>query len=155
MHNELLKIGTKVKDFELQDKDGKLHKLSDFKNQKVVIYFYPKDNTPGCTIQACAFRDNYDEFEKHGIKVIGISKDSLKSHANFVEKYDLPFLLLSDENLNVIKYFGVYQEKSMFGKKYMGVLRSTFVLDENHVITHVFEKASPKNNAEDILKIIV
>lgn len=154
MYDELLKIGTKVKDFELPDKEGKMHKLSDYKNQKVVIYFYPKDNTPGCTTQACAFRDNYNDFKKKGIKVIGISKDSVKSHANFASKYELPFLLLSDENLDVIKYFGVYQEKSMFGKKYMGVLRSTFVLDENHTITHVFEKASPKNNAEDILKIV-
>lgn len=151
----MLLVGTKVNDFKLPDQNGKIHHLSDFKGKKVVIYFYPKDNTSGCTAQACAFRDSYDEFKSLDVKVIGISKDSPKSHQKFIQDYDLPFLLLSDENLEVIESFGVYVEKSMYGKKYMGVSRSTFVLNEDHIITHVFEKASPKENASDILKILV
>lgn len=151
----MLLVGTKVKDFKLPDQNGKIHHLSDFKGKKVVIYFYPKDNTSGCTAQACAFRDSYDEFKSLDVKVIGISKDSPKSHQKFIQDYDLPFLLLSDENLEVIESFGVYVEKSMYGKKYMGVSRSTFVLNEDHIITHVIEKASPKENASDILKILV
>ncbi len=151
----MLQVGYKVKDFALPDQHGKIHHLSDFKGKKVVIYFYPKDNTPGCTTQACAFRDQYDDFKKLDVMVIGISKDDPESHQKFIEAYDLPFLLLSDENLQVIESFGVYVEKSMYGKKYMGVSRSTFVLNEDHVVTHVFEKASPKENASDILKILV
>lgn len=151
----MLLVGTKVKDFKLPDQNGKIHHLSDFKGKKVVIYFYPKDNTSGCTAQACAFRDSYDEFKSLDVVVIGISKDSPKSHQKFIQDYDLPFLLLSDENLEVIESFGVYVEKSMYGKKYMGVSRSTFVLNEDHIITHVIEKASPKENASDILKILV
>lgn len=151
----MLSVGSKVNDFALPDQNGKIHHLSDFKGKKVVIYFYPKDNTSGCTTQACAFRDSYDEFKSLDVKVIGISKDSPKSHQKFIQDYDLPFLLLSDENLEVIESFGVYVEKSMYGKKYMGVSRSTFVLNEDHIITHVIEKASPKENALDILKILV
>lgn len=151
----MLSVGSKVNDFALLDQNGKIHHLSDFKGKKVVIYFYPKDNTSGCTTQACAFRDSYDEFISLDVKVIGISKDSPKSHQKFIQDYDLPFLLLSDENLEVIESFGVYVEKSMYGKKYMGVSRSTFVLNEDHIITHVIEKASPKENASDILKILV
>lgn len=150
----MLKIGQKVKDFSLIDSYGVNHKLSDYYGSRVVIYFYPKDNTPGCTIQACVFRDVYHEFKEKGIVVIGISKDSSKSHLKFSDKYELPFILLSDEDLSVIKYFEVYVEKTMFGKKYMGIARSTFVLDEKGVITHVFEKASPKENALDILKVL-
>lgn len=150
----MLSIGTKVKDFKLVDSYGVEHSLSAYYGSKVVIYFYPKDSTPGCTIQACSFRDNYSDFKKKGVVVIGISKDSPKSHLKFSEKKELPFILLSDEKLEVIKYFGVYVEKSMFGKKYMGISRSTFVLDEKGVITHVFKKASPKENALDILKVI-
>ena len=150
----LLKVGTKIKDFELPDQQQHMHRLSDYKGKKVVIYFYPKDNTPGCTTQACAFRDSYDQFKQKGVIVIGISKDSPESHQKFIDDYDLPFLLLSDEKLEVIEAFGVWVEKSMYGKKYMGVERATFVLDENHTITHVFEKASPKENASDILKAL-
>lgn len=150
----MLNVGTKVKNFALPDADGKIHQLDHYKGQKVVIYFYPKDNTSGCTTQACAFRDSYDLYEKRNIKVIGISKDSPKSHRSFINAHDLPFLLLSDENLEVIEYFGVWVEKSMYGKKYMGVQRATFVLDEEGIITHVFEKASPKENALDILKAL-
>ncbi|MBN2267940.1 MAG: thioredoxin-dependent thiol peroxidase [Acholeplasmataceae bacterium] len=151
----MLSVGHRVSDFALPDQDGKIHRLSDYQGKKVVIYFYPKDNTSGCTTQACAFRDQFEDFKSLDVMVIGISKDSPKSHQKFIKDYDLPFLLLSDENLEVIQSFGVYVEKSMYGKKYMGVSRSTFVLDEDHIITHVIEKASPKENASDILKILV
>ncbi|MBN2299736.1 MAG: thioredoxin-dependent thiol peroxidase [Acholeplasmataceae bacterium] len=150
----MLEVGVKVKDFSLIDAYGKMHHLSDYQGKKIVIYFYPKDDTPGCTKQACAFRDAYDRFKSNDIIVIGISKDSPKSHEKFIKKYDLPFIILSDEKLEVIEYFGVYIEKSMYSKKYMGVSRSTFVLNESGVITHVFEKASPSENADDILKVL-
>ncbi len=150
----MLQVGEKVKNFKLPDAEGKMHELYDFLGKRIVIYFYPKDNTSGCTTQACAFRDQYDEFQKRDIVVIGISKDSQKSHKKFIDNYDLPFLLLSDEDIEVCNYFGVYVEKSMYGRKYMGVNRSTFILDEQGVITHVFKKASPKENALDILKVL-
>jgi thioredoxin-dependent peroxiredoxin len=136
----MLKVGTKVQDFTLPDAYGKQHRLSDYLGKKIVIYFYPKDNTSGCTTQACAFRDQYDAFKEKDIIVI--------------EDYDLPFILLSDEDIKVCKYFGVYVEKSMYGKKYMGVNRQTFILNEEGVITHVFEKASPKENAAEILRVL-
>jgi len=151
----MLSVGHRVSDFKLPDQNRKIHRLSDYQGKKVVIYFYPKDNTSGCTTQACAFRDQYEDFKSLDVIIIGISKDSPKSHQKFINDYDLPFLLLSDENLEVIQSFGVYVEKSMYGKKYMGVSRSTFVLNEDHVITHVIEKASPKENALDILKILI
>jgi thioredoxin-dependent peroxiredoxin len=150
----MLSIGTRVRDFVLPDAFGNEHRLADFRGKKVIIYFYPKDDTPGCTKQACAFRDAYDDFKDKDVKVIGISKDDAASHKKFIEKYQLPFLLLSDEELNVAKYFGVWVEKSMYGKKYMGMSRSTFVLDEEGVVTHIFEKASPANNASDILNVL-
>jgi len=150
----MLEIGTKVKDFSLNDAFGKTHALSDYLGKKIVIYFYPKDDTPGCTTQACAFRDAYDDFKSDDIVVIGISKDSPESHLKFINKYELPFILLSDEDVVVANYFGVYVEKSMYGKKYMGVNRSTFILDEEGTVTHVFEKASPSENADDILKVL-
>jgi len=151
---KMLEVGVKVKNFSLPDAQKNIHQLYDFLGKRIVIYFYPKDNTSGCTTQACAFRDQYDEFQKRDIIIIGISKDSPKSHQSFIDNHDLPFLLLSDENIEVIKYFGVYVEKSMYGKKYMGVARSTFVLNEEGIITHVFKKASPKENANDILKVL-
>ncbi len=150
----MLSVGTKIRDFSLPDADHTIHRLSDYLGQKVVIYFYPKDDTPRCTTQACAFRDAYDGFKQAGIKVIGISKDSPESHKKFIEKYQLPFLLLSDENVEVAEYFGVWVEKSMYGKKYMGMSRSTFLLDEQGIITHVFEKASPSENASEILNAL-
>ena len=150
----MLKIGDKVNHFKLPDAYGKTHALSDYLGKKIVIYFYPKDNTSGCTRQACAFRDNYDGFLEKDVVVIGISKDSPKSHKKFIEDHDLPFILLSDETIEVCKYFGVYVEKSMYGNKYMGISRTTFVLDEQGVVTHVFKKASPKENATRILKVL-
>ncbi len=150
----MLNVGAKVNNFSLKDASGNTHRLSDYQGQKVVIYFYPKDSTSACTVQACAFRDLDEVYRKRNIKVIGISKDSPKSHQKFAEQNQLPFLLLSDETLEVIKYFGVWVEKSMYGRKYMGVQRATFVLNEEGLITHVFEKASPKENASDILKAL-
>jgi peroxiredoxin Q/BCP len=150
----MLQIGTHVQNFSLKDAYGKIHQLSDYLGKKVVIYFYPKDDTPGCTAQACAFRDAYDDFKKAEVVVIGISKDDSKSHKKFIEKYNLPFILLSDEELVVANQFGTWVEKSMYGKPYMGMSRSTFVLNEKGFITHVFEKASPSENASEILSAL-
>jgi thioredoxin-dependent peroxiredoxin len=150
----MLQIGTQVQNFSLKDAYGKIHQLSDYLGKKVVIYFYPKDDTPGCTTQACAFRDAYDDFKKSDVVVIGISKDDPKSHKKFIEKYNLPFILLSDEDLVVANQFGTWVEKSMYGKAYMGMSRSTFVLNEQGIITHVFEKASPSENASEILSAL-
>jgi thioredoxin-dependent peroxiredoxin len=150
----MLQVGSKVKDFQLQDAHGKTHRLSDYAGKTVVLYFYPKDDTPGCTTQACAFRDAYDAFRSHDVVVIGISKDSPESHRKFAEKYDLPFILLSDEELEVANQFGTWVEKSMYGKKYMGMSRSTFVIDGQGVIVHVFDKASPSSNASDIIDVL-
>jgi len=150
----MLQIGTQVENFSLKDAFGKIHQLSDYLGKKVVIYFYPKDDTPGCTTQACAFRDAYDDFKKSDVVVIGISKDDPKSHKKFIEKYNLPFILLSDEDLVVANQFGTWVEKSMYGKAYMGMSRSTFVLNEQGIITHVFEKASPSENASEILSAL-
>ncbi len=147
----MLKAGTEAPDFLLHDKDGKEIRLSDFKGKKVVVYFYPKDNTPGCTRQACAFRDAYEDFRKKDVIVIGISKDSEKSHQKFIEKFGLPFLLLSDPELQAIQAFGVWQEKKMYGKVSMGVVRSTFIINEDGKVEKVFEKAKPDTNAREIL----
>lgn len=150
----MLNVGTKVKDFQLPDAHQVMHRLSDYAGRKVVLYFYPKDDTPGCTTQACAFRDAYDAFKSNDVIVIGISKDSPESHLKFAEKYDLPFILLADENLEVANQFGTWVEKKMYGKSYMGMSRSTFVLDGQGVITHVFEKASPASNAAEIIEAL-
>ena len=147
----MLKAGMDAPYFLLHDKDGNEIKLSDFSGKKVVVYFYPKDNTPGCTRQACAFRDAYEGFREKDIIVIGISKDTEKSHQKFIEKFDLPFLLLSDPELQAIQAFDVCQEKKMYGKTSMGVVRSTFIIDENGVIEKVFIKAKPDTNAQEIL----
>lgn len=144
----------KAPDFTLQDKDGNNVSLSDFLGRKVVIYFYPKDNTPGCTRQACAFAGAYKEFEKRGVVVIGISKDSVASHQKFAAKYDLPFILLSDPELKAIEPFGVWQEKKMCGKTYMGVVRTTFIIDEQGNIERVMNKVKPDTNAAEILEFI-
>ena len=147
----MLEAGMKAPDFTLEDKDGNLVSLHDFAGKKVVVYFYPKDSTPGCTRQACAFRNNYSEYKNLGVQVIGISKDSVKSHSNFAAKQELPFILLSDPERKAIEAFGVWQEKKMYGKVSMGVVRSTFVIDENGVVEKVYPKAKPDTNAEEIL----
>lgn len=150
----MLSIGTKAPEFTLEDKDGNKVSMSDFKGKKVVVYFYPKDNTPGCTRQACAFRNAYDGFKKEDIQVIGISKDSIKSHQKFAEKHELPFILLSDPDLVAIKAFDVWKEKKMYGKTALGVVRATYIIDENGIIEKVFEKAKPDINAQEILEYL-
>lgn len=150
----LLEAGSKAPDFALPNQDGQEVKLSDFAGQKVVVYFYPKDSTPGCTRQACAFAAAYEEFTRLGVPVIGISKDSVKSHQNFIAKQNLPFLLLSDPDRQAIEAYGVWQEKKLYGKVSMGVVRSTFVIDENGVIEKVYPKVKPDTNAAEILEYL-
>lgn len=147
----MLTIGTKAPDFTLKDKDGRDVSLSDFVGKRVVLYFYPKDNTPGCTRQAKAFKDAYDNFLKKDVVVIGISKDSEASHQKFAEKHGLPFILLADPQLEAIQAYGVWQEKKLYGKVGYGVVRSTFVIDPSGVIEKVYEKAKPDTNALEIL----
>ena len=147
----MLEAGTKAPDFTLMDKDGNTIRLSDFLGKKVVLYFYPKDNTPGCTRQACAFAASYEQFKTQNIVVIGISKDSAASHLKFAQKYDLPFILLSDPELQAIQAYGVWQEKKLYGKVSMGVVRTTFIIDEQGIIEKVMPKVKPDTNAADIL----
>lgn len=147
----MLQTGTKAPDFTLNDKDGNPVILSSFQGKKVVLYFYPKDDTPGCTRQACAFKEAYEVYRKRGVEVIGISRDSEKSHGEFAQKFGLPFILVSDPGLEVIKAYEVWQEKMLYGKSSMGVVRSTYVIDENGVIEKVYDKANPDTNSEEIL----
>ena len=147
----MLKIGDKAPDFSLSDKDGSTVTLSELFGKKIVLYFYPKDNTPGCTRQACAFAGLYGEFQKRDIQVIGISKDSVASHQKFAEKYGLPFILLSDPELAAINAYGVWQEKKLCGKTGFGVVRTTFIIDENGYISEIMPKVKPDTNAADIL----
>ena len=147
----MLTAGMQAPDFALWDKDGKLVRLSNFLGRKVVLYFYPKDNTPGCTRQACAFAGAYDAFREKQVTVIGISRDSVASHVKFAEKYALPFLLLSDPERQAIEAYGVWQEKKNYGKASMGVVRSTFIIDEKGVIEKVMPKVKPDTNAAEIL----
>ncbi len=142
----------KVPDFTLPNSEGKQISLSSFLGSKVVLYFYPKDDTPGCTTEACNFRDNFPNFSEFNAVILGISKDSVKSHQKFKEKYQLPFELLSDENLSVINQFGVWVEKSLYGRKYMGVERSTFLIDENGVLIKIFRNVKIKNHITEVLK---
>jgi len=150
----MLEVGMKAPEFTLNDKDGKAVSLSEFKGKKVVLYFYPKDSTPGCTKQACAFAGAYDVYKEMGVEVIGISKDSVKSHSNFATKYELPFVLLSDPELQAIQAYDVWKEKKLYGKVSMGVVRTTYVIDEEGVIEHVMPKVKPDTNAEEILKYL-
>lgn len=150
----MLTEGTKAPDFTLNDKDGNAVSLSDFRGRKVVVYFYPKDNTPGCTKQACVFKEAYDGFKADDIAVIGISKDSSQSHRKFAEKHELPFILLSDPDLIAIKAYDVWKEKKLYGKTALGVVRSTYIIDEAGMIIKVFEKAKPDTNAYEILEFL-
>ena len=147
----MLETGMKAPDFSLPDKDGNTIRLSDFLGKKGVLYFYPKDNTPGCTRQACAFAASYEQFKTQDIVVIGISKDSAASHLKFAQKYDLPFILLSDPELQAIQAYGVWQEKKLYGKVSMGVVRTTYIIDEQGNIEKVMPKVKPDTNAADIL----
>ena len=150
----MLEVGSFAPDFTLLDKDGNEVTLSDFRGKKVVLYFYPKDNTPGCTRQACAFAGAYSGFLEKGVKVIGISRDSVASHAKFAEKYSLPFTILSDPELVAIKAYGVWQEKKLYGKVSFGVVRTTFIIDEDGRIERVMEKVKPDTNATEILEAL-
>ena len=147
----MLQQGTKAPAFTLPDKDNNPVSLSDFKGRKVILYFYPKDNTKGCTTQACTFRDAYSEFESLGAVVIGVSKDSTRSHTNFAAKYELPFLLLSDPETEIIQAYDVWKEKKMYGKTYMGIVRTTYIIDEAGIIERAYEKVKPAENADQIL----
>ena len=147
----MLEIGAKAPDFTLFDKDGNSVSLSSFLGKKVVLYFYPKDNTPGCTRQACAFAASYEAFKSLDAVVIGVSKDSVISHAKFAAKHDLPFILLADPELEAIKAYDVWQEKKLYGKVSMGVVRTTYVIDENGVIEKAMPKVKPDTNAAEIL----
>ena len=150
----MLEIGMKAPEFTLSDKDGNTVSLSDFLGRKVVLYFYPRDNTPGCTRQACAFAGAYEGFKARDVVVIGISKDSVASHLKFAQKYDLPFILLSDPELQAIQAYGVWQEKKLYGKVSMGVVRTTFIIDEQGNIEKVMPKVKPDTNAADILSYL-
>ena len=150
----MLQVGQKAPNFTLQNAKGEAVSLTDFLGQKVVLYFYPRDNTPGCTRQACAFAGAYAEFEKRGVAVIGISKDSVASHLKFSQKHNLPFVLLSDPELVAIQAYDVWQEKKMCGKVGMGVVRTTFIIDEEGNISHIMPKVKPDTNAVDVLAVL-
>ncbi len=150
----MLKIGDKAPNFKLTADDGKTYSLKDFKGKKLILYFYPKDMTSGCTAEACDFRDNIKLFHKKNSVVIGVSKDNIESHKKFKSKYNLPFTLLSDENMEMFKAYDVWKEKSMYGKKYMGIERTTYIIDENGIIKEIFNKVKVKGHIEEILKKI-
>lgn len=147
----MLEVGMKAPGFSLLDKDGNTISLSDFLGKKIVLYFYPKDNTPSCTRQACAFAASYEQFKAQDVVVIGISKDSIASHQKFAQKYDLPFILLSDPELQAIQTYGVWQEKKLYGKVSMGVVRTTYIINEQGSIEKVMPKVKPDTNAAEIL----
>lgn len=149
-----LKVGDKIPSMLGCDGAGHEVKSEDFAGKPLIVYFYPKDNTPGCTAEACSLRDGYEELKDKGYTVIGISKDSPKSHAKFSDKYGLPFILLSDESTEVNQAFGVWQKKKMAGREYMGTVRTTFITDADHVITHIITKVDTKNSAAQILSLI-
>jgi peroxiredoxin Q/BCP len=147
----MLKQGISAPDFSLPDQNGKEHKLSDYQGQWVVLYFYPKDMTPGCTTEACTFRDEFSDYKRAKVVILGVSKDSTKRHAKFAEKYQLPFDLLSDESGEVCEKYDVWKEKSLYGKKYMGILRSTYLIDPQGKIAKVYPKVKVKEHASEIL----
>jgi len=148
----MLKEGGQAPDFATRDTDGNEVRLSDFRGRRVVLYFYPKDDTPGCTKQACSIRDSYSEFEERGIKVLGVSLDDQASHRKFADKYELPFTLLSDTDHAVADAYGVYGEKEFMGKKYMGVDRKTFLIDEQGRLKKVFDKVNVEEHADEVLE---
>ena len=150
----MLEIGTKAPDFKLPDQNGQVHSLSQYAGQKVILYFYPKDNTAGCTKQACGFGERYPQFREKGAVVIGVSKDSVASHKKFEEKYGLPFTLLSDTGLEVIKAYDVWKEKKNYGKVSMGIVRTTYLIDENGIIVKAMDKVKAADNPEEMLGMV-
>lgn len=146
-----LQIGDPAPDFTSIDQNGQPIKLSDYRGKKVVLYFYPKDNTPGCTAQACSLRDNYSDLQAAGYEVLGVSVDDQKSHQKFISKFELPFTLVADTDTKVAEAYDVWKEKSMYGRTYMGTVRTTFLIDENGIITNIISKVDTKNHAEQIL----
>ena len=150
----MIEIGTKAPDFELQDQNGKTHRLSDYLGKKVILYFYPKDNTPGCTKQACGFSERNPQFMEKGAVVLGISKDSVTSHKKFEQNYNLSFTILSDPELSVIKAYGVWQEKKNYGKVSMGVVRTTYLIDENGIVIKAFGTVKAADNPQQMLELI-
>ncbi len=149
-----LKEGQKAPDFTAADQDGNQISLSKFEGKKVVLYFYPKDDTPGCTAEACDFRDNYQGLMAKGIVVLGVSTDDEKSHQKFATKHQLPFTLLADTDKKIVETYGVWVEKNMYGKKYMGISRKTFLIDENGMILHIIEKVDTKNATTQVLELL-
>jgi peroxiredoxin len=150
----VLDVGIKAPDFSLPDENGVNHKLSDYLGKRVILYFYPKDNTPGCTAQACGFSDLYPQISEKDAVVLGVSKDSIKSHKNFKEKFNLGFTLLSDSELEVIKLYDVWKEKKLYGKVSMGVLRTTYLIDENGIIINANDKVKAKDNPSQVLDLL-
>ena len=151
---KMIQEKTKAPDFNLLDEDGNSHSLSEYKGTPLILYFYPKDNTPGCTTEACNFRDDYSAYEKAKVTILGVSADSVKSHKKFKEKYQLPFTLLSDPDHTVCEAYGVWAEKQMMGKKYMGILRTTFVINKDGVVEKVFEGVKPSEHSKEVLAVV-
>lgn len=150
----MLKKNTTAPEFKLPDENGDIQELVDFQGEYVLLYFYPKDDTPGCTTEACEFRDDYAEYEKAGVKILGVSPDSPKSHKKFKEKYGLPFILLSDEDHKVCEAYEVWGKKSMYGREYYGVLRTSFLIDKEGNILEIFENVKPKGHSQQILSVL-
>jgi peroxiredoxin Q/BCP len=150
----LLAVGAKAPEFTTTDQDGKRRSLSDFRGKKLILYFYPKDNTAGCTKEACAFRDHFDRFRQLNVEVVGVSIDSEKSHQSFAQKYALPFTLLADADKSLVQAYGVWGEKSLYGKKYLGTNRVTYLIDESGHVAAVFPKVKPEKHAEELLAIL-
>ncbi|MDA0987208.1 MAG: thioredoxin-dependent thiol peroxidase [Bacteroidetes bacterium] len=149
----MLKVGDKAPDFKLIGNDGKTYSLKNFKGKKIILYFYPKDDTSGCTKEACNFRDDFVNYKKLNIEIVGISADSTESHLKFTNKYNLNFLLLSDPDKSTLNKYGVWQEKSMYGRKYFGIVRTTFLINEKSIITNIFNKVKVDGHSDEILKI--
>ena len=150
----MLEIGTKAPEFSLPDENGEIRNLSDYKGKKLILYFYPRDNTPGCTKQACGFADLYPQFSEKDVEIIGISKDSVASHKKFKEKYSLPFTILSDTELQTIQAYDVWKEKKLYGKTSMGIVRTTYLIDENGVIIKAMDKVKAAENPEEMLGLL-
>jgi peroxiredoxin Q/BCP len=150
----ILKEGTIAPDFSLPDEDGTVHKLSDYRGKAVLLYFYPKDDTSGCTTEACNFRDDYSAYEGSGVVILGVSADDEKSHTKFKQKYELPFHLLADTEKKVVQLYGVWGKKKMYGREYDGIFRTTYLIDGAGKIVKVFEKVKPASHSEEVLKVI-